>query len=95
MFSTLGIDEQVEIEQSRSSVAKDRLVLTNRTKKKTKKPRTTLNVANILHSYDNGNYSDEFDDADEVDEYFKMKLSIGNDESILKWWKDRSAIFPR
>ena len=54
-----------------------------------------LNLTNILQSYDAGNYSDNTDDADEVDEYFKMKLSINNDESILKWWKDRSLIFPK
>ena len=93
MFSTLGIDEEVEKEHDQLSIVKDHSISMN--KKKTKKVRTMLNLTNILQSYDAGNYSDNTDDADEVDEYFKMKLSINNDESILKWWKDRSLIFPK
>lgn len=97
MFSTLGIDEEVEKEHDQLSIVKDHSISMNKkkTKKKTKKVRTMLNLTNILQSYDAGNYSDNTDDADEVDEYFKMKLSINNDESILKWWKDRSLIFPK
>ena len=94
MFSTLGIDEDVEKEQTRSSITTDRSKK-RKTKKKTKKPRVILNVAHILQAYDGDNLVEDDDDADEVDEYFKMKLTINDDEPILKWWKNRSLVFPR
>lgn len=97
MFVTLSIDEEVDQEQNQSTTTTDDCVLVNKkkTKRKTKKPRIVFNVASILQSYDIDNCSDDNDDSDEVDEYYKMKLSINNNECILKWWKERSVIFPK
>lgn len=96
MFSTLGIEQEIEQEQDLVPVSADRSIISNKRKtKKSKKPRVSLNVANILQSYDSNNCFDESEESDEVDEYFRMKLSINPDESILKWWKNRSTIFPR
>lgn len=97
MFSTLGIDEEFDQEHDQSSIVKDHSISVNKKKAKTKRKKnpTMLNLTNILQSYDADNHSDDAGDTDEVDEYFKMKLLINNDESILKWWKERSLIFPK
>lgn len=54
-----------------------------------------MNLASVLKSYDGGNSLDDVDDLDEIQEYFKAKLSIGDRDNILHWWKDRSLIFPK
>ena len=82
IFSTLGIDEEVKQEQDQSSATTDNIISMN--KRKTKKLHITLDIANILQLYDADNNLDDADNADEVEDYFKMKLSINDDESILK-----------
>lgn len=97
MFCTLGIDEEVEKEQNRSSIITDRVnsISKRKKKRKNKKRRITLDVSHILQAYDADNHVENDDDDDEVDEYFKMKLVIDANESILNWWKNRSLVFPR
>jgi hypothetical protein len=98
MCVTLGIDNEVDGQQGQLPKATDQRVSSNgksKGKKTTKKRRTnlSLSVTNILKSFDSPDDIDE--DTDEVDEYFRSKMTIADDEPILRWWKNRSLVFPR
>lgn len=97
LFITLGINDEVGKEENRSADSTNQPnSMQKKVKKQTKKQRIGLDVHNILQSYDADNYAENLDDDhDEVDQYFKMKLSIKENESILQWWKDRTLLFPR
>lgn len=96
MCSTLGISSEVGEEKSiNASSEKDRRISTKNKGSKIQKTRTLMNLASVLKSYDGGNSLDDVDDLDEIQEYFKAKLSIGDRDNILHWWKDRSLIFPK
>ena len=100
MCVTLGIDNEVDRQQGQLPKATDQRVFSNgksKAKKTTKKRRTniTLSVTNILKSFDSPDGDDIDEDTDEVDEYFRSKMTIVDDEPILRWWKNRSLVFPR
>jgi hypothetical protein len=96
MCCTLGIDSNAGEEKNTAATSeKDRRSRAMNRGAKIQKTRTLMNLASVLKSYDGIDSLDNDDGSDEVQEYFKSKLSIGDGENILHWWRDRSLIFPK
>ena len=96
MCSALGISGEVVEERSINvSSTKDSRGAVKNKGSKIQKTRTLLNLATVLKSYDGGDPPDLLDDSNEIQEYFKSKLVIGDRDNILHWWRDRSLIFPK